>query len=186
MPREQAERSREQSEYDEEKIQARQCCTYSSVLNVNKTNDPFSTSYEHAQTWTLQQTMSNNHKRYQSVIENIHLTMPTSSSRTKVGSKDFQSTRHRVDRGDMKLARDRSLSFLPSQKRTSSSPRLSQTVRGVSVHQAKQASSKTLTIGHVIDANRGTGTKVPNKSSSSSSVRPMRIIHNNGEVIIRI
>jgi hypothetical protein len=186
MPREQAEWSRKQSKYEEEKIHAHQCCTYSSILNVNKGNDPFSTSYEHAQTWTLQQTMSNKHKRYQSVIENIHLTIPTSSGRTKLGTKDPLNTRHRIDREDIKLARDRSLSLISPQKRTVSSLRPSQTLRDSNAHQAKQPSSKTLTIRHITDADGETIMTSPSSNSSSSSVRPMRIIHNNGEFIIRI
>lgn len=184
MPREQFGWSRKQSKYDDEKIHARQCCTYSSILNVNKGSDPFSTSYEHAQTWTLQQTMSNKHKRYQSVIENIHLTMPTNSSGR---TKDLLNTRHRSDREDIKLARDRSLTLISPQKRTGSSLRPSQTMRDTNARQAKQPSSKTLTIRQITDADGETIMTSPNSnSSSSSSIRPMRIIHNNGELIIRI
>ena len=71
---------REQVEWyvndDNNKPNTRQICSYHSMINNEKANYPYLSSYEYEQTWTLAQTMSNQHKRYQSSIENIHLTTP--------------------------------------------------------------------------------------------------------------
>ncbi|CAF4350988.1 unnamed protein product, partial [Rotaria socialis] len=109
MPREQVEWFTKESVHDSDKIQARQRCTYYSIVNVNKKNYPYLSSYEQEQTWTLTRTISNNHKRYQSSIENIHLTMPTSSLKTK-----------RRDYENISVIKNRSNSLVPTQKYTSS------------------------------------------------------------------
>ena len=76
MPREEVEWFVKQSLNDNDRLHTQQCCTYHSVVNVDKLNYPYLNSYEQEQTWTLIRTMSNHNKRYQSSIENIHLTSP--------------------------------------------------------------------------------------------------------------
>lgn len=109
MPREQASWFTKQSVHDSDKVQARQSCSYYSIINVNKKNYPYLSSYEKEQTWTLTRTVSNNHKRYQSSIENIHLTMPMSTLKIK-----------RNDYENVNVRRDRSISRLTSEKHASS------------------------------------------------------------------
>jgi hypothetical protein len=55
MPREQVEWFAKQSSRDDDnnKMYTRQYCTYRSVVNINKSNNPYGSSYEQEQTWTL-------------------------------------------------------------------------------------------------------------------------------------
>ena len=132
-------------------------CTYYSIVNVNKTNYPFLSSYEQEQTWTLTRTMSNNPKRYQSSIENIHLTMANSSLKTK-------ST-------DIKVEKNRSIALLPT-KQDSTSSETSSTV------QQEQITIPIKTI-----PNNRLNSKI---KKSRPLTKPMRVIHSDGEFIVRI
>jgi len=83
MPRERVQWFKKESIHDSDNIHARQSCTYHSIVNVNKNNYPYLSSFEQKQTWTVTRTMSNNLKKYQSSIDNIHLTMPVSFLKPK-------------------------------------------------------------------------------------------------------
>lgn len=167
MPREHVEWSTQKSIDDEKQnIRAEQSCTYSSILNINKSKDLFASSYEHAQTWTLTRTLSNHHKRYQSAIENIHLSNP---------NEKVSSTLKRIP-----LSRDRSVSIFPSlvstQKQVSSPHRtmfVSNGRKGVAIE------SKTLPSKIVRE-------KTPQWNIAPTLIKPMRIIRMNGEFSVRI
>ena len=172
MPREQAQWFMKESIHDN----AKQSCTYYSIVNVNKNNYPYLSSYEQEQTWTLTRSMSNNHKRYQSSIENIHLTLPKSS------------TKH-VDYENVKIKKERSHSVLPlglsAQRYTSSTslyPSSSKKMNSID-HQDKQ---KTLPIKAIRNekSNKKNEPSVVKKSRPFS--KPMRVIHSNGEFVVRI
>ncbi|CAF0826472.1 unnamed protein product [Adineta steineri] len=167
MPLEQVEWFMKQSKHDNGKVQARQCCTYYSVLNVNKPNYPFLSSYEQEQTWTLTRTISNSHKRYQSSIDNIYLTTPNLSLKTKY-----------IDYDKMKIENDRSLSLYTSLRhRTPSSSRRSINIKTDSHTHPEQKSSPI---------------KIRNNNHNSNLNKPqllprlMRVIHANGELLVRI
>jgi hypothetical protein len=186
MPREQAEwpTKRRPTKHDKQ-LHAHQSCSYSSIINVDKSNYPFSSSYEHAQTWTLTRTISNTHKRYQSAIENIHLTRPSSSNTLrpatvnakKLGAKEFATMRKCLADEHMKLIRNRSVSLFP----TASRKIMDSTLPAILANQVKQSSYTPSPI-----VNETTAIKNSNIKPSSSSVKPMRIIHVNGEFIVRI
>jgi len=145
-----------QSAHDSGKIQAQQCCTYYSVTNVNKTNYPFLSSYEQEQTWTLTRTMSNDHKHYQSSIENIYLTKPTSALKTKY-----------VNYENINIEKDRSISLFPSLHRS-----LNTGMNSVTHQEQKTLPIKTITNS--------------NSNPNLKRFRPMRVIHANGELVVRI
>ncbi|CAF1163480.1 unnamed protein product [Rotaria sordida] len=169
MPSEQVEWFMKQSVHDSDKIHAQQSCTYYSIVNVNKTNNPYLSSYEQEQTWTLTRTISNNHKRYQSSIENIHLTMPISSLKTKHPNYE-----------NINIRKNRSISLLPSQKYTSLSSvhSSSSANRNSMVHQEQ----KILPI-----TNSTLNSKVnSNLKNSLSLTKSMRTIPASGDFVVRI
>jgi hypothetical protein len=179
MPREQVEWFMKESVHDNDKIHAQQCCTYYSIVNVNKTNYPFLSSYEQEQTWTLTRTISNNHKRYQSSIENIHLTIPISSLKTK-----------HVDYENIKVKKNRFNSLLPpippSQKYTSSTSfHSSSTNMNSTIHQEQQQEKKIVPIKPLTNNNYNLK-NVSNIKKSRPLTKPMRVIHANGEFVVRI
>ncbi|CAF1407157.1 unnamed protein product [Rotaria sp. Silwood1] len=164
MPREHVEWFMKQSVHDSDKIHAQQSCTYYSIVNVNKTNNPYLSSYEQEQTWTLTRTISNNHKRYQSSIENIHLTMPISSLKTK--HPDYEN---------INIRKDRSTSLLPSNRypsSSSSSRHSSATTMNSMMHQEQQ-------ILPITNSN-----SILKHSLSLS--KPMRTFPTNGNFVVRI
>jgi hypothetical protein len=165
MPREQVQWFKKESIHDSDKIHARQCCTYSSIVNFNKTNHPYLSSYEQEQTWTLTRTMSNSHKRYQSSIENIHLTMPISLLKPK-----------HMDYENIKIEKDRSNSLLPPSQNYSSSLRSPS-----NVHQEQ----KSLPIKRIPNFNSISKNK-SNIEKSPPLNKLMRIMHDNGKLIVRI
>ncbi|UJR31265.1 hypothetical protein I4U23_018765 [Adineta vaga] len=173
MPLEHTEWYTKQSAHENDKLQARQACTYYSVVNVNKTNYPYLSSYEQQQTWTLTRTMANNHKRYQSSIENIFLTTPNLSIKTK--SFDYEK---------LKAEKDRSISFLPFSTDftpTSSQPSIYNTIKSYHHHQ----NEKSIPVKSILSNN----SKLKNNSTwkeSRLSTRPMRVVHINGELVVRI
>lgn len=167
MPREHVEWSKTQSiDDDKQKIHAEQSCTYSSILNINKSKDIFASTYEHAQTWTLSRTLSNHHKRYQSAIDNIHLSVPNEKI-------SFSPRR-------LPVSRDRSVAILPSSvspSKASPSPHRSMLVsngqKGIAIE------SNTLPMKIVRE-------KTPQWNMAPTLIKPMRIIRTNGEFIVRI
>ncbi|CAF2106887.1 unnamed protein product [Rotaria magnacalcarata] len=126
MPREQVEWFTKQSSRDDDnnKMYTRQYCTYCSVVNINKSNNPYGSSYEQEQTWTLGRSPSKNNKRYQTSIENIHLTMPSVSTIVKPYSSNSN-----YDDEKLKLV-DRSISLLP--------PLPSSRQHGLSMHRSNR------------------------------------------------
>jgi hypothetical protein len=188
MPRGNGEWYTKESVHDNNKLHARQCCSYYSVLNVNKTNYPFSSSYEQEQTWTLTRTMSNNHKRYQSSIENIHLTMPRSSANNiasvlntmKSASNDLPSNTNHVDYENIKINKDQLSSLALSQKYTSSSSlRSSRAPMDLSVYQEPE--QKSLPMKIITNDNFNS-----KNQTTRILIKPMRVIHSNGEFVVRI
>jgi hypothetical protein len=180
MPREQVEWFMNESIHDNDKIHAQQSCTYYSIVNVNKTNYPFLSSYEQEQTWTLTRTISNNHKRYQSSIENIHLTTPYSSSKIKYG--DYEN---------MKIKKNRSNSILlpgtsSSQKYISSTAiHPFSTNMNSTIHQEQKEEQKILPIKTIINNNLNMKNDLNIKKTRSLN-KPMRVIHADGEFVVRI
>jgi hypothetical protein len=176
MPREQVQWFMNESIHDSGKIHAEQSCTYYSIVNVNKSNYPFLSSYEQEQTWTLTRTISNNHKRYQSAIENIHLTIPMSSSKTK-----------HVDYENIKIKNDRSSSRLPpissTQKYISST-----SLHPIPVHMnstVQKQEEKPVPI-QTRNSNNLNLKNDSNIRKSRPFTKPMRVIHSNGEFVVRI
>ncbi|CAF0802234.1 unnamed protein product [Rotaria sp. Silwood1] len=176
MPREQVEWCTKQSLHDNDnKIHKRQYCTYCSIVNINKIDYPYSSSFEQEQTWTLARTMSSHHKRYQSSIENIHLTIPPVSNI----SKSYLSNTNHNDYDNEKIKLDRSISLLPplppSRQHAVSIHRLNRTNTDLKFNQ-----QQTLT-------NNNSSSKV---KSTIKKTQPtgnlMRIMHVNGEFIVRI
>ena len=157
MPREHVEWSKTQSiDDDKQKIHAEQSCTYSSILNINKSKEIFASTYEHAQTWTLTRSLSNHHKRYQSAIENIHLSVP--NEKISVSPQRLPSSR------------DRSVAISPSPHRTML---VSNGQKGIAIE------SNTLPMKIVRE-------KTPQWNMAPTLIKPMRIIRTNGEFIVRI
>jgi hypothetical protein len=176
MPREQVQWFMKESVHDSAKLHAQQCCTYYSIVNVNKANHPYLSSYEQEQTWTLSRTISNNHKRYQSSIENIHLSGPISSKH--------------VNYENIKIKKDRSNSVLPfgssSQKYISSTLLYPSSKKMNSIdHQEQQQQQKTLPI-KVITNDKSDKKNDSSIKKSRSLNKPMRVIHSNGEFVVRI
>jgi hypothetical protein len=177
MPREQVEWYAKQSLHDDDdRDHARQYCTYYSVVNVDKTNYPYSSSFEQEQTWTLTRTMSHQNKRYQTSIENIRLTVPPIITVvTPMTSKSNQIDYNKNDR--IKL--DRSVSLLPplppSRQYTSLSHRLNRVDKDSEFYQQQ-------TLGN----NNSSLKTNPFKTKSQMMTNPMRIMHINGEFVVRI
>ena len=170
MPREQVEWFAKQSSHnDNDRDHARQYCTYYSVVNVDKTNYPYSSSFEQEQTWTLTRTMSHQNKRYQTSIENIRLTVPPIVTIVSPS----MSKSNQIDR--IKL--DRSISLLPplppSRQYNSLSHRLNRADKDSELYQ-----QQTL----VNNNSKGN----PIKTKSQIMTNPMRIMHINGEFVVRI
>ena len=172
MPHEQVEWFMKQSVHENDKIRAQQCCTYYSFVNVNKKKYPYLNSYEREQTWTLTRTISKTHKRYQSSIDSIHLSMPTSS----IGPKH-------IDYENVNLRNGRSTSTLPSKKYASSLSPLhsSSTNMNSAIHRGE----KSLPVKVIIDNN--------SNSKSNSTIKTSRLvakltdtIHDSDEFAIRI
>jgi hypothetical protein len=158
MPREQVDWYMKQSLHDRDKIHARQCSTYYSNVNVNKSNCPYLSSFEQEQSWA----MSNHHKRYQSSIENIYLTIPYVVTAITPFSNE-----------NNKMKTDRSISLLPplppTRQHASSSHRFN---LDSNTHQ--QEKQKILS--------NNTKNSMIKKSGTDS----MRIFHMNGEIVVRI
>jgi hypothetical protein len=170
MPREQVQWFKKELVHDSDDIHARQCCTYQSIVNVNKTNYPYLSSYEQEQTWTLTRTMSNNHKRYQSSIENIHLTMPLSFLKTKS-----------INYENINIEKDRSSSILPPSQNYLSTNRSSSDKRISIIPQEE----KILPITAKPNFNSISKNK-PNIEKSPPLNKLMRIMHTDGKFIVRI
>ena len=169
MPREQVQWFREQSTDEKNHIHAQQSCTYYSIVNVNKNNYPFLSSYEKEQTWTLTRTISNNHQRYQSSIENIHLSVP--------------STNKRVNYENIPIKRTlTNSSILPTQKYVSSTSLQPIPIKVQSNNQHEQKISPVKT---VIYENSKPKCDLVEKNARPLS-KPMRVIHSNGEFVVRI
>ena len=169
MPREQVQWFMKESVHDSEKIHAQQSCTYYSIVNVNKANYPFSSSYEQEQTWTLRRTISNNHKRYQSSIENIHLTVPTPTVKTKP-----------VEYENIKVDKIRSNSLV------SSSQLAQKYISSTSLHPT---SAKNNPAPHQEQKSQDRLERQNDDSDMKKSrpfSKPMRVIHSNGEFVVRI
>ncbi|CAF2697101.1 unnamed protein product [Rotaria sp. Silwood2] len=177
MPREQVEWCAKQSLHDgdDNKIHKRQHCTYCSIVNINKTNYPYSSSFEQEQTWTLARSTSSHHKRYQSSIENIHLTIPSSSNIYK----SYPSNTNHNDNDNEKIKLDRSISLLPplppSRQHALSTHRLNRTNTDLKINQQQILTSSN------------SNSKVKSTIKKSQPIgNLMRIMHVNGEFIVRI
>jgi hypothetical protein len=175
MPREQVDWYVKQSLHDDDRLHARQRCTYYSVVNVNKTNYPYSSSFEQEQTWTLIRTMSNHNKRYQSSIENIHLTLPPILTIIK----PFSSKTNQIDYENDRIKKDRSVSLLPplppSRQNAFLSQRLNRVNMNSKIHQQKilTTSKSSSKINSIVEKSR-------------PITNAMRIMQVNGEFIVRI
>lgn len=189
MPSEQARSSKKQQQQsleNDETLNARQSCTYSSIVSVDRTNYPFFSSYEHEQTWILTRTMSNHRKRYQSSIDNIHLTMPRLSSHSipsvfdvvkSLGSERATHGRN-SPRDHLKLVEGRSIPFSlstsASQRYTSASSRRKHSIVPMNLH-AQEMTSLPVQIETDGDS-----------YSTATLDKPMRVMHANGEFSVRI
>jgi hypothetical protein len=175
MPREQVQWFVKQSLHDDDRSHARQCCTYYSIVNVNKSNYPYSSSFEQEQSWTLSRSMSNHHKRYQSSIENIHLTIPsiltvTPTFSSKTNSNDYENEKIKLDRPNALLP-----PLPPSRQHALPSHRLNRTNIDSKVHQHQTSTSNNS------NSKTNSGVKKTRKATN-----PMRIMHINGEFFVRI
>jgi len=173
MPHEQVQWFRKDSVHDSDDIHARQSCTYYSIINVNKANYPFLSSYEQAQTWTLTRTISNNPKRYQSSIENIHLTAPITP---------LLKSKH-VDYENVKIKKNRSNSVLPS---SSSIEKYKSTAALQQSSSIDRNNGINIPIKTITTTNSFKQKKDSNLKRARSTIKPMRVIHSNGEFVVRI
>ncbi|CAF1197447.1 unnamed protein product [Adineta steineri] len=173
MPREQVEWYVEQSLHDNDKIHAHQCCTYYSIVNANKANYPYTSSYEQEQTWTLTRTMSNHGKRYQSSIENIHLTIPCVVNL----STPITSIKNNCDYEIDKTKIERSISLLPPLP-----PTRQYALPSYRLNRLNTTDSKIYQ--HDNHHNRKQPSSMTEKSLPGTNL--MRIIHVNGEYVVRI
>jgi hypothetical protein len=169
MPREQTKWSK-QSVQDADHLRAQQSCTYSSIVNVDRSTHPYIKSFEREQTWTLTQTMAKQNKRYQSSIENIHLTMPA-MTKPLVARRPLNYNHEQYDYKQIKL--DRSISLLPPLPPTKQFVPYRSPVESNADLYSKVLSNKTLK-------------NTPVKSMATASTNPMRIIYLNGEFVVRI
>ena len=176
MPREQVEWYAKQASHGDDdggvRDHARQYCTYYSVVNVDKTNYPYSSSFEQEQTWTLTRTMSHQNKRYQTSIENIRLTAPPIVAIvTPLTSKLNQIDYNKNDR----IKIDRSVSLLPplppSKQYTALSHRSNRYDKDSELHRQQTLNNHNSN---------------PLKTQSQMMMNPMRIMHINGEFVVRI
>ena len=94
-------------------IRAERFWTYSSQLKIDNHKYLSGTYFEQKQTWIASQSVSNHRKRYQSSIENIHLTIPSISTtrRSTITNADFYTQK--------KTKMDRSISQAPTTKLSS-------------------------------------------------------------------
>ena len=170
MPREQVEWYAERSlQNGDEQLHGRQHCTYYSIVNVNKSNYPYSSSFEHEQTWTLTRTMSHYSKRYQSSIENIHLTVPCTTSVPKA-TTNTKMNRHNYDFDNIQV--EQSLALLP--------PCLSTRQHGLPPPYQDRSFAEPKIQNK---ANMKTNSIIENPPSTTNLMRIMRI---NGDFIVRI
>lgn len=172
MPREQVEWFAKQSSHDDDKIHSQQYCTYCSIVNINKANSPYRSSFEQQQTWTLTRTMSNNNKRYQTSIENIHLAMPS----TIIKPYSTNTIYNENDNEKVKLV-DRSISLLP--------PLPPPRQHGLSTHRSSRTNNIDVKVHQSQNSNFNTKTKSPLRKPQPIT-NLMRIMHVNGEFIVRI
>jgi hypothetical protein len=175
MPREQIEWYVKRSLHDNDRLHARQRSTYYSIVNVNKTNYPYSSSFEQEQTWTLIRTMSNYNKRYQSSIENIHLTIPPILTIVKPLSSKIKQ----IDYENDKIKMDRSISFLPPLPPTRQHALLSHRLNRVNM-DSKVHQQQTLTTSN---SSSKTNSIIEKSGPITNSMRIMQV---NGEFIVRI
>jgi hypothetical protein len=188
MSREQVEWSMERKLADGENIRAQQSCTYSSILNVNKSNHPYSSSYEHEQTWILTRTLSTKSQRYQSTMENTCSTKPMSSSNKnstsindiRILTNDYSTARIHHNHEPIQLSRDRSISLLPSGKRFSSLTTTESNLHEINTQKSNARAIKSMT-EHGNHAATLSNTRI-----SPSINKSMRLIQENGEFIVRI
>ncbi|CAF1181694.1 unnamed protein product [Rotaria sordida] len=175
MPREQVEWfTKQQSLHDNDKIHTHQYCTYCSIININKTNNPYSSSYEQEQIWTLARTKSNHHKRYQSSIENIHLTIPSITNMIK----SYSSNTNYNDYDNEKIKLDRSISLLPPlpPSRQLSTNHFNRMNTDFKITQQQQILTSNYS--------NSKGKSIIKKSQPIENL--MHIMHINGEFIVRI
>lgn len=178
MPREQVQWFAKESVHNSDQVHAKQSCTYYSIVNVNKSKYPFLSSYEKEQTWTLTRTISNNHKRYQSSIENIHLTVPTPALKSK--RVDYENIQIKSNPANALPAPSPALEKYTSSTSLQPAPLKSNS----NVHHGKRE-RKTVPIKTVIYENSKQKSSLPGKTSRPFS-KPMRVIHSNGEFVVRI
>ena len=173
MPREQVEWFVKQSLHDDDnnKIHARQSCTYYSIVNVNQTNYPYSSSFEQEQSWTLSRTMSNHNKRYQTSIENIHLSVP--SVLTVIPSCTSNTNSNHYENEKIKL--EQPITILPPLPPTRQHALPSHRLNRTNMQQ-----QQTSTNNNSNSKTNLTGNK------SRKITNPMRIIQINGEYLVRI
>lgn len=170
MPREQIKWSVKQSVHDANRLRAQQSCTYSSIVNVDRSTHPYIRSFEREQTWTLTQSMAKQNKRYQSSIENIHLTMP-SMNKPSASRRSANCNQDQYDFKKIKL--DRSMSLLPPLPPTKPFVPFHSDIEPNAEVYSKTLSNKTLKNTAI-------------KSMTTASTNPMRIIYLNGEFVVRI
>ena len=177
MPREQVQWSMKESIDDNKNnIHAQQSCTYYSIVNVNKNNYPFMSSYEKEQTWTLTRTISNNHQRYQSSIENIHLTVPTTNGRS--------SKAKRVSYENIPIKRSLTNSIFPAQKFVSST-----SLQPIPIHiqsNNNPVGQKICPVKTAVYENSKVKSEDRAEKQTRPFSKPMRVIHSNGEFVVRI
>lgn len=173
MPLEHAQWFAKQSAPDHNTVRARQCCTYYSVVNVDKTDSPSRSAYEQQQTWTLSRSMANNRKRYQTSIENIFLAPPTLSLRPK--SLDYEL---------VKVERDQPAPYAvpPATERTTN---VSRPLLYTSVKSINQQDDRPLPLKSILSKNSTLKNSVT-VNEPRHSIRSMRVIHINGELLVRI
>ncbi|CAF1617726.1 unnamed protein product, partial [Adineta ricciae] len=170
MPREQVEWYAERSlKNGDEQLHGQQHCSYYSIVNVNKSNYPYSSSYEHEQTWTLTRTMSHYSKRYQSSIENIHLTVPCTTSVPKA-TTNAKINHHDHDFDNIQV--EQSLALIP--------PCPSTRQHGLSPPYPDRSFAEPKIQNK---ANAKTNSIIENPPSTMNLMRIMRI---NGDFIVRI
>ena len=161
--------SMKQSMYERNRRQIQQSCLYYSFVDIDQTKSPYVKSFERQQTWTFAQTMSNQHKRYQSSIENIHLTMPS----TKRLSLSNQGNNNDDHYHHTKTKLERSMSLLPPLP----PPRQSLT----SIQHRPTGESIVIPVQKASYENKFVHPRFPSTLSDA-----MKILYVNGEFVVRI
>ncbi|UJR15377.1 hypothetical protein I4U23_002325 [Adineta vaga] len=176
MPREQVEWYVEQSlQNGDEQLHGQQHCTYYSIVNEDKSKYPYSSSFEQKQTWTLTRTMSHHSKRYQTSIENIHLTVPCVLNAPKPFASSSTTTTTTTDHQDYDIEKtkvERSLSLLPPLPPTRQHALPTYRVNRSSIESKLNEKSHTKKNSIV--------------EKPQSITNPMRIMRINGEFTVRI